>query len=124
MSKETKKSIIQNAYMFISILLAFVSAVWLWYWNVGVGWDKGYFGVRTLVTVGILYCLVYFAFSRMYRAHKIGMYHLTELAFSQMLSYGIADAALYGAAFCDRFFCTDIHNLGIDVFFEPSPCQI
>ena len=85
--------------MFISILLAFVSAVWLWYWNVGVGWDKGYFGVRTLVTVGILYCFVYFAFSRMYRAHKIGMYHLTELAFSQMLSYGIADAALYGAAF-------------------------
>lgn len=79
--------------------IAFGSAVWLWYWNVGVGWDKGYFGVRTLVTVGLLYCMVYFAFSKMYKAHKIGAYHLMELSFAQLLSFGIADVTLYGAAF-------------------------
>lgn len=99
MSKTFIKQIIRNIYMMISLLIAFVSAVWLWYWNVGVGWDEGYFGLRTLITVGLMYCVVYFAFSKMYKAHKIGAYHLMELSFSQMLSYGISDAALYGAGF-------------------------
>ncbi|MCR5338810.1 MAG: sugar transferase [Lachnospiraceae bacterium] len=99
MSKETKKQIVRDLYLLITMLMAFSSAVWLWYYNVGVGWDKGYFGTRTLATVGVLYCIVYFSFSKMYKAHKIGAYHLTELSFSQMLSFGIADAALYGSAF-------------------------
>ncbi len=89
----------RDLYLLITMLMAFSSAVWLWYYNVGVGWDKGYFGTRTLATVGVLYCIVYFSFSKMYKAHKIGAYHLTELSFSQMLSFGIADAALYGSAF-------------------------
>ncbi len=99
MSKETKKQIVRDLYLLITMLMAFSSAVWLWYYNVGVGWDKGYFGTRTLATVGVLYCIVYFSFSKMYKAHKIGAYHLTELSFSQMLSFGIADVALYGSAF-------------------------
>ncbi len=99
MSKETKKQIVRDLYLLIPMLMAFSSAVWLWYYNVGVGWDKGYFGTRTLATVGVLYCIVYFSFSKMYKAHKIGAYHLTELSFSQMLSFGIADVALYGSAF-------------------------
>lgn len=99
MSKTFIKRVIRNAYMFMSLIVAFASAVWLWYWNVGVGWDAGYFGSRTLVTVGLMYCVVYFFFSKMYKAHKIGAYHLVELAFSQMLSYGIADITLYGAGF-------------------------
>ena len=89
----------RDLYLLITMLMAFSSAVWLWYYNVGVGWDKGYFGTRTLATVGVLYCIVYFSFSKMYKAHKIGAYHLTELSFSQMLSFGIADVALYGSAF-------------------------
>ena len=99
MSKNFIKQIIRNIYMIISLAMAFGSAIWLWYWNVGVGWDKGYFGLRTLVTVGILYSMVYFSFSKMYKAHKIGAYHLMELSFSQMLSYGISDIVLLVAAF-------------------------
>ena len=99
MTKERKKHLIRNIYSLLSLMIAFFSAVWLWYWNVGVGWDKGYFGVRTLVTVGLMYCLLYFALSKMYKANKIGAYHLVELAFSQMLSFGLTDVALYGAGF-------------------------
>lgn len=99
MTKETKKQIIRNIYTLLSLAIAFSSALWLWYWNVGVGWTKGYFGVHTLITVGLMYCMLYFAFSKMYKAHKIGAYHLMELAFSQMLSFGISDVALYGAGF-------------------------
>ena len=83
MNKEAVKKFIQNLYAFVSMLIAFASAVLLWYWNVGAGWKKGYFGVRTLATVGVMYCAVYYVFAKMYKAHKIGMYHLTELAFSQ-----------------------------------------
>ena len=35
----------------------------------------------------------------MYDAHKIGLYRLQELAFSQMLAYGISDGVLFIAAF-------------------------
>ena len=99
MSKKLIKQMIRNIYMLLSLAMAFCSAIWLWYWNVGVGWDKGYFGGRTLVTVGVLYSIVYFSFSKMYKAHKIGAYHLMELSFSQMLSYGISDAVLLVSAF-------------------------
>lgn len=99
MSKKFIKQIIRNIYMLLSLAVAFGSAIWLWYWNVGVGWDKGYFGVRTLATVGVLYSIVYFSFSKMYKAHKIGAYHLVELSFSQMLSYGISDVVLFVSAF-------------------------
>ena len=99
MSKEQIKNLIRNFYSFISLLIAFASAVILWYINVAPGWKKGYFGYRTLITVGIMYCAVYYVFAKMYKAQKIGMYHLVELAFSQTLAYGIADAMLFGAAF-------------------------
>ncbi len=99
MSKEKVKKLIRNIYFWISMVIAFFSAVLLWYWNVGAGWKKGYFGVRTLVTVGVMYCVVYYVFAKMYRAQKIGMYHLVDLAFSQTLSYGIADICLFIAAF-------------------------
>lgn len=99
MSKKFIKQMIRNIYMLLSLAMAFCSAIWLWYWNVGVGWDKGYFGFRTLATVGVLYSIVYFSFSKMYKAHKIGAYHLMELSFSQMLSYGISDIVLLVAAF-------------------------
>lgn len=113
MSKKLVKQIIRNIYMLLSLALAFFSAMWLWYWNVGVGWDEGYFGLRTLVTVGLLYCIVYFAFSKMYKAHKIGAYHLMELTFSQMLSFGIADVALYISGF---FWFHNFHRIQTRLF--------
>ena len=113
MSNNLVKRIIRNIYTFLSIALAFSSAIWLWYWNVGVGWDKGYFGVRTLATVGLLYCIVYLSFSKMYKAHKIGAYHLMELAFSQLLSFGISNIALYVSAF---FWFHNFHRLQTRLF--------
>ena len=121
MSKELKKQIIRNIYMMLSLLLAFVSAIWLWYWNVGVGWDSGYFGMRTLLTVGILYCMVYFSFSKMYRAHKIGAYFLVELSFSQMLAFCISDVILYGATF---FWFHNFERIQIWLFFLVFVIQI
>ncbi len=41
MSKEEVKKLIRNLYSFIGLLIAFASAVILWYWNVGAGWKKG-----------------------------------------------------------------------------------
>ncbi|MCR5418079.1 MAG: exopolysaccharide biosynthesis polyprenyl glycosylphosphotransferase [Lachnospiraceae bacterium] len=99
MSKESIKQLIRDIYTLISLLVAFVSAILLWFWNVGPGWKKGYFGTRTLLIVGILYSVVYMIFAKMYKAHKIGAYHLTELAFSQVLAYGIGNMALFVAAF-------------------------
>ncbi len=99
MSKEDIKKLIQNIYSVICLIVAFFSAVCLWYLNVGVGWKKGYFGYRTLTIVGIMYCAVYYVFARMYKAQKIGMYRLVDLAFSQTLALGIADVCLFSAAF-------------------------
>lgn len=85
--------------MLLSLLIAFVTAAANWYWNVAPGWSQGFFGTQTLVLVGVLYCIVYIVFAKMYDAHKIGLYRLQELAFSQMLSYGIGDAVLFIATF-------------------------
>lgn len=99
MTKRQIKKWIKNIYLIAGLAFAFVSAVLLWYWNVGAGWDEGYRGFRTLIYVGILYCAVYFMFAKIYKAHNIGAYRLMELTFSQSLAYGIADVILYGAAF-------------------------
>ncbi|SFG27182.1 sugar transferase [Oribacterium sp. WCC10] len=97
--KEKVKNSIKSIYTFISLSIAFLSAAAMWYWNVSPGWSKGFFGIRTLCTVGTLFAVVYFFFARMYDAHKIGLYRLQELAFSQMLAYGIGDSFLFVAAF-------------------------
>ena len=121
MSKEEIKELIRNIYSCISIAIAFLSAVLLWYWNVGAGWKKGYFGLRTLITVGGMYCVVYYVFARMYRAQKIGMYHLVELAFSQTLAYGIADVCLFIAAF---FWFHNFRRIRVSLFIIVFLMQI
>ena len=97
--KEKIKKILKVSYTALSLVIAFCTADAIWYWNVAPGWSQGYFGTKTLLMVGILYCVVYFFFAKMYDAHKIGLYRLQELAFSQMLSYGISDGVLFIAAF-------------------------
>ena len=99
MSKAHHKALIKQLYAVLSLLIAFFSATLLWYFNVGVYWKNGFFGTRTLVTVGLLYCVVYWFFARMYNAHKIGLFRLAELAFSQMLAFGISDVFLFVASF-------------------------
>ncbi len=86
-------------YMGASLVIAFFTAAAIWYWNVAPGWSEGFFGLRTLILVGIMYCIVYFFFAKMYDAHKIGLYRLQELAFSQMLAYSIGDFCLFVATF-------------------------
>lgn len=86
-------------YAALSLVIAFGTADAIWYWNVAPGWSEGFFGTETLLLVGLLYCIVYFFFAKMYDAHKIGLYRLQELAFSQMLAYGISDGILFIAAF-------------------------
>ena len=97
--KEKIKKILKVSYTALSLVIAFCTADAIWYWNVAPGWSQGYFGMKTLLMVGILYCVVYFFFAKMYDAHKIGLYRLQELAFSQMLAYGISDGVLFIAAF-------------------------
>ncbi len=97
--KEKIKKILKVSYTALSLVIAFCTADAIWYWNVAPGWSQGYFGTKTLLMVGILYCIVYIFFAKMYDAHKIGLYRLQELAFSQMLSYGISDGVLFIAAF-------------------------
>ena len=97
--KEKIKKILKVSYTALSLMIAFCTADAIWYWNVAPGWSQGYFGTQTLLMVGILYCIVYIFFAKMYDAHKIGLYRLQELAFSQMLAYGISDGVLFIAAF-------------------------
>lgn len=97
--KEKNKEILKLNYTALSLVIAFCTADAIWYWNVAPGWSQGYFGTKTLLMVGVLYCVVYFFFVKMYDAHKIGLYRLQELAFSQMLAYGISDGVLFIAAF-------------------------
>lgn len=95
MSQDKMKKIIKNIYFLISIIIAYFSAVFLWYWNISSEWNEGYNGTITLFLVGCLYCITYWFFAKMYQAQKIGLYRLTELAYFQLLSYGMADVILY-----------------------------
>lgn len=97
--KEKIKKILKVSYTALSLVIAFCTADAIWYWNVAPGWSQGYFGMKTLLMVGVLYCVVYIFFAKMYDAHKIGLYRLQELAFSQMLAYGIGDGVLFITAF-------------------------
>ena len=99
MTRDQIKKIIKYIYVGVSTCVAFITADSIWYWNISPGWSQGFFGTETLVIVGFLYCTVYSFFAKMYDAHKIGLYRLQELSFSQMLSYGIADSVLLVATF-------------------------
>lgn len=99
MNNKRKKNMIKIVYKVAAIILAFFTAAFLWYWNVGPYWKKNFDGSRTLFLVGVIFCLTYWFFVKMYNAQKIGHYRLPELVFSQMLSFAIADFCLYGAAF-------------------------
>lgn len=98
-NKGALKKLLRQVYFVISLIIAYGSAVWLWYYNVGVHWKKGFTGTRTLIIVGLLFCFTYWFFAKMYNAHKIGLFRLVELSFSQSLAYGITDVCLFGASF-------------------------
>lgn len=107
------KKNVKRGYVLFSCGEAFFTAVALWLWNVAPGWSKGYFGLRTLLVVGFLYTAVYTFFARMYDAHKIGLYRLAELLFSQMLSFAIADIFLFVSAF---FWFHDFSRIRVGIF--------
>lgn len=89
-----KKNIVKQSYKILSLLIAFVTASGLWYYNVSPYWEEGYTGQVTLVLIGLLFCVVYWVFAKMYQAQKIGIYRLTELAYFQLLAFGMADVTL------------------------------
>lgn len=90
-----KKKIVKNLYKVLSLLIAFLTSSWLWYYNISPYWKVEYKGYMTLFLVGIMYCAVYWIFAKMYQAQKIGIYRLTELTYFQMLSFAIADVTLF-----------------------------
>ena len=92
--KAIKKNIVKQSYKILSLALAFVSASALWYFNVSPYWEEGYTGYITLFLVGILFCVIYWFFAKMYQAQKIGIYRLTELTYFQLLAFFFADAIL------------------------------
>lgn len=94
-NKEKKKNIIKKVYRIFSVLLAFLSAIGLWYWNISPYWKEEYKGYMTLFIIGIAFTALYWFFAKMYQAQKIGIYRLTELTYFQFLSFGIADAFLF-----------------------------
>lgn len=94
-NNQRKKEIIKKIYIIGTLIVAFASSSMLWYWNVGPYWTEGYRGYATLISIGVLFCVVYWCLARMYRAWKIGVSRLTEITFSQILSFGMADAVLF-----------------------------
>lgn len=99
MNNKQKKAIVKFVYKILAVVLAFFTSANLWYRNVGPYWTQNFDGTRTLVTVGLIFCVTYWFFVKMYNAQKIGHYRLPELVFSQMLAFAIADFCLYAAAF-------------------------
>lgn len=89
-----KKNIVKQSYKVLSLVIAFVSASALWYYNISPYWEEEYTGYMTLLLVGILFCITYWIFAKMYQAQKIGIYRLTELAYFQLLSFAFADVVL------------------------------
>lgn len=94
-SNKFKKYIVKNLYKAFSLAIAFLSSSWLWYINISMYWDEDYSGYMTLFLVGVLFCVVYWVFAKMYNAQKVGLYRLTELAYSHMLAYTVADVTLF-----------------------------
>lgn len=90
-----KKNIVKRSYKLISLLTAFVSSSVLWYYNLSPYWEEDYTGYMTLFLVGVLFCITYWVFAKMYQAPKIGIYRLTELTYFQLLSFTIADVILF-----------------------------
>lgn len=119
--KEKIKKILKLSYTVLSLVIAFCTADAIWYWNVAPGWSQGFFGTETLLMVGVLYCIVYFFFAKMYDAHKIGLYRLQELAFSQMLAYGISDGVLFITAF---FWFHNFQRIRIRLFLFAFALQL
>lgn len=93
-----KKNIVKKSYKAICLIIAFLSASGLWYYNVSPSWGMGYKGTWesyvTLFFVGVLFCITYWFFAKMYQAQKIGIYRLTELTYFQVLAFSIADVIL------------------------------
>ena len=89
-NKKRKKQI-RIFYILSAIALAFVSSAIWFYMNSRVHWPEGYISYRGSFITGILYCIVYWFFAKMYQAHKIGVYRLTELTYFQLLAYGVSD---------------------------------
>lgn len=89
-----KKNIVKKSYKVVSLITAFLSASALWYYNISPYWEEGYAGYMTLFLVGIMFCVTYWVFAKMYQAQKIGIYRLTELTYFQLLAFVIADVIL------------------------------
>lgn len=86
-----KKKIIRTRYCVVCLIIAFVSAAVMWrIYNEGI-WNEKTQIVKQIILVGGLYTVTYWFFAKMYQGHKIGVYRLTELAYFQLLSYGMAD---------------------------------
>lgn len=66
--------------------------IWVLFYN-----EQTYSGfwVQTMLISIFLYLVIYIAFGKLYHAFKIGTYKITELVFSQILSFGIADLCMY-----------------------------
>ena len=88
---QKKKNEIRRRYCVVSLLLAFASVAIMWgLYNYNV-WNEKTQVVKQIVLVGGLYTCTYWFFVKMYQGHKIGVYRLTELAYFQLLSFGLAD---------------------------------
>lgn len=86
-----RKKWIRIFYILAALILAFVSSAIWFYLNSRARWPEGYISYRGSCITGILYCIVYWFFAKMYQAHKIGVYRLTELTYFQLLAYGVSD---------------------------------
>ena len=112
-NNKKRKYYIRIIYSICCFVIAAASAAALWYYNVGIGWDPGYFGTKPLILISIMYTLLYFFFARIYNALIIGNYRLTELAFSQLLSFSFSDAVYFVAAF---FWFHNLQRIHLSLF--------
>lgn len=93
-----KKKLIRTAYGITCLILAFVSSAVMWgIFNEHI-WNEKTQVLKQIVLVGGLFTFTYWVFAKMYQAHKIGVYRLTELIYFQLLAFGITDALMVFAS--------------------------
>ncbi len=89
-----KKKLLKQNYKILTIGLAFFTSICLWLYILQLINGKISIDYIPMLCVGIVFVAIYCFFAKIYQAHKIGMYRLTELVYFQILSYGIADFIL------------------------------
>lgn len=93
--KEKKKQIITMSYSLFNRVLGALLISIMWLTTQSPWWINSSIGMLKLLCVDIVYISIYHVFEKLYKANKLGAFSITEIIYSQILSFGFANSILY-----------------------------